>query len=39
MHLNPLLDEDYYAGMERSARQVFASTDIHPDLRQVELRP
>lgn len=32
IHLNPLLDEEYYAGMERSARAVFPPTRVAYDL-------
>lgn len=32
MHLNPLRDDDYYAQMQASAREIFAPTSIYPDL-------
>ncbi len=32
MHLNPLLDEAYYAAMERSAQTVFPATRLAEDL-------
>ena len=32
MHLNPLRDDDYYAQMQASAREIFAATSIYPDL-------
>ncbi len=31
MHLNPLHDEEYYAGLELAARAVFPDTDVVPD--------
>jgi ribonuclease BN (tRNA processing enzyme) len=34
MHLNPLRDDDYYAQMQASARELFASTSIYPDLHE-----
>ena len=37
IHLNPFYDEGYYRQMEMSARAVFPSTAIYPDLYQREL--
>ena len=37
MHLNPFFDEGYYRQMEMSARDIFASSSIYPDLYQREL--
>jgi ribonuclease BN (tRNA processing enzyme) len=37
MHLNPFFDEGYYRQMEMSARDIFGSTSIYPDLYQREL--
>jgi ribonuclease BN (tRNA processing enzyme) len=31
MHLNPLHDEEYYAGLQQAARAVFPRTDVLPD--------
>ena len=31
MHLNPLHDEDYYAGLQQAARAVFPPSDVLPD--------
>jgi ribonuclease BN (tRNA processing enzyme) len=31
IHLNPFFDEDYYAQMQRSARDIFTPTTIRPD--------
>jgi ribonuclease BN (tRNA processing enzyme) len=32
VHLNPLLDEDYYRRMERSAREIFPGSSVPADL-------
>jgi ribonuclease BN (tRNA processing enzyme) len=37
MHLNPFFPEGYYRQMEMSARDIFASTSVYPDLYQREL--
>jgi len=37
MHLNPLRDDDYYARMQASAREIFAASSIYPDLHQIVL--
>jgi ribonuclease BN (tRNA processing enzyme) len=34
MHLNPLRRDDYYAQMQASAREIFASSSIYPDLHE-----
>jgi ribonuclease BN (tRNA processing enzyme) len=38
IHLNPLFGEDYYQGMERSARAVFPTTIVPSDLHVREFR-
>jgi ribonuclease BN (tRNA processing enzyme) len=32
MHLNPTRDEDYYAQMQASSREIFPATSVYPDL-------